>query len=92
MLTEQELANEKKLTILADWFDVYDNERAYTGPREVQDDLRRIAADLRAMSRVVEAAEPFRATFTETGYTLPIVTVRQYAKLTQALAALKGTP
>lgn len=32
-----------KLRTLADWFDVYDNNRGEMGAREVQADLRRIA-------------------------------------------------
>jgi len=35
-----------KLLTLAHWFDEYDDARKYEGKREVQDDLRRIAAYL----------------------------------------------
>lgn len=38
----------EKLTTLAMWFDVLDDEKGYTGPREVQADLRRIASALAA--------------------------------------------
>lgn len=41
-----DMADSKKLYVLADWFDVRDNERDYVGRREVQDDLRRIAEKL----------------------------------------------
>lgn len=48
------LDDRKKLLVLADWFDVYDDQHGYAGAREVQADLRRIAADL--VRPVVSAA------------------------------------
>ena len=35
-----------KLRVLADWFDAYDDARAYIGVRDVQTDLRRIANEI----------------------------------------------
>jgi hypothetical protein len=32
--------------MLAEWFDKYDDERGFSGVRDVQSDLRRIANDL----------------------------------------------
>ena len=42
------MTDAEKLTMLADWFDDQDDQHGYTGPRDVQAVLRRIADALSA--------------------------------------------
>lgn len=43
MIKANDLSDSDKLRLLADWHDKYDDNREYSGDREVQGDLRRIA-------------------------------------------------
>ena len=51
-----QLTDADKLRILADWHDVQDDKKEFSGEREVQRDLRRIADALEAQQAVVVAA------------------------------------
>jgi len=59
----EKLTDTEKLRVLAIWLDVKDDERGYSGPREVQEDLRRIATAIAAMHDAVrpEDAKAIRA-------------------------------
>ena len=53
-----------KLRLLADWHDLKDDERGYTGAREVQTDLRSIATELDATKDTAAERDRLKASNT----------------------------